>query len=245
MPAARKIWLPIFLILVVVSLCTWLVWPARVQVEEVVPISKFETPNRTNLNRGGNPDHKKGDFLAQMNEGTRSISKLPNIGQTPLIPQDANDYVISVAEALKHPEKFPERLSPAIAPPPFDKQAFKDDPEKYLKTVEPGRVFQPAQPGVGIQSIQRRSPKLVRILQNETAFLRVWASPGAPVTYTSFDLGQFENLLTSITVLAGDDGIATAEFTGSPGTVNDVNILVASPVNSGQIRFIVNISIPK
>jgi len=73
----------------------------------------------------------------------------------------------------------------------------------------------------------------------------VRATPGAPVTFTSFDLGQFENQLTSITVRADDKGIATARFIGSPGTINDVNILVASPVNSGQAKFAVNVVLPR
>ena len=81
--------------------------------------------------------------------------------------------------------------------------------------------------------------------QGQSIPLRVRATPGAPVTFTSFDLGQFENQLTSITVQADKQGIATARFVGSSGTINDVNILVASPVNSGQAKFAVNVVLPR
>jgi len=64
---------------------------------------------------------------------------------------------------------------------------------------------------------------------------------GAPVTFTSFDCGAFSNLLTSITVTADTDGVATATFLATPGTLNETNILAASPLCSGQVNFSVTI----
>jgi len=65
--------------------------------------------------------------------------------------------------------------------------------------------------------------------------------PEMPVTFTSFDLGRFENDLASITVQAGKDGLAKCTFTGSVGTIGKVNILASCPETSGQVKFIIEI----
>ncbi len=165
-------------------------------------------------------------------------------GNTPLVKSDANPQAASVAEALAT-KTHPERLTPAILPAAFDRESYQKDPRAYINTIEPGRVFQSAQPGQGVFPLRTLTPRLVEIVQGQSVPLRVRVQPGAPVTFTSFDLGQFENQLNSITVRADDRGIATARFTGSPGTINDVNILAASPLNSGQAKFVVNISLPR
>lgn len=134
---------------------------------------------------------------------------------------------------------------PAIPPTPFDKKSYNLNPEKYLSVVEPGRVFQTAQPSATTAKLTALSRRYVQIQQGETVPLRVRALPGMPVTFTSFDLGQFENQLTSITVKADRYGIATVKFTGTTGTINDVSILAASPSTSGQARFVVTVKLPK
>lgn len=162
------------------------------------------------------------------------------IGQTPFIPKDANPMVRSVAEAIET-QKYPERLHPLIAPKPFDKNAYKLNPQAYLDIVEPGRVFHPAPPGPGVPRLTTLSPLMIDVPQKETISLKVRGVPDAPVTFTSFDLGAFQNQLTSITVAADSTGIAVARFTGTPGTVNAVNILAASPMSSGTLKFRVNV----
>ena len=165
-------------------------------------------------------------------------------GLSPPFDPDANPQTRSVADALTQ-KKFPERLSPAISPKAFDRKAFKANPNAWVNTIEPGRVFQPAQPGRATPRILTFSRRYQRITQGETVALRVRVTPGAPVTFTSFDLGAFENQLTSINVLANLRGVATARFTGTAGTINDVRILAASPIASGQVNFRVNVSLPK
>ena len=81
--------------------------------------------------------------------------------------------------------------------------------------------------------------------QGETIPLQVRALPNAPVSFSSFDLGRFQNHLTSITVEANDAGVATVQFTAPPGTINHVNILVASPMTAGQAKFVVEVLRPK
>ena len=66
-----------------------------------------------------------------------------------------------------------------------------------------------------------------------------------PVTFTSFDLGVFDkSQLTTVTVQADGRGVAEAVFTAPPGTVDDVRIMAASPVTTGQVRFVVNVQWP-
>ncbi len=165
----------------------------------------------------------------------------PNYGVAQPIPEDANPNVASVAEALRT-GKYPERLSTLIQPAPFDEDDYEADPKTYLDVVEPGRVWQSAQPGSDIPRLHRLTPRFVEIDQGETISLRARALPGAPVTFTSFDMGAFQNRLTSVTLRADEDGLAVARFTGTPGTLFDVHILAASPVASGQLGFTVTVN---
>lgn len=164
-------------------------------------------------------------------------------GKTPAVKPDANPNVKSVVEAIKG-NKFPERLTPMVLPKPFDPEAFDKDPQAYLDVVEPGRAFAPAQPGKGVSKIKALSPYFQKVEQGGSVKLKTTGKPGMPVTFTSLDLGQFSNQLTSVTVLVNEKGIAEAEFFATPGTIADARIIAASPVTSGQSRFIVNIHLP-
>ncbi len=166
------------------------------------------------------------------------------VGVTQTIRHDANPMVASVAEALQK-GNHDERLSEMIVPAKFDEKAYIADSESYLNTVEPGRIWQPAQPKEGVPQAQAASPEYVEALQGEAVALKVQVVPHAPVTFTSFDLGAFSNRLTSITVAADEKGMAIAPFTGTPGTYNEVHILAASPLTSGQVKFSVFIVVPK
>ena len=110
--------------------------------------------------------------------------------------------------------------------------------------VEPSRVFGSKQPGPGVKPILARSARFHRVKQGESVRLQVQVTPKSPVAFTSFNLGSFENNLTSITVAAGEDGLAEAVFTASRGTIDDIPILAASPETSGQIAFTVNVQVP-
>ena len=165
-------------------------------------------------------------------------------GTFPLIPKDANVHVKSVAEALKN-GTHPERVSSMVLPQPFDAAAYKTNPAAYLDVVEPGRVWQPAQPGPNVPRIAALTARMFSVDQGVPTEIRVQSVPGAPVSFTAFDGGAFDNLLTSITVRADDKGVAKVTFTGTTGVINDVNILAASPLTSGQIKYIANITLPK
>ena len=165
-------------------------------------------------------------------------------GRVQPIRAQANPHVASVAEALRT-KKFPERVSTLIRPRPFDRKAYQRAPEAYCRRVEPGRVFQSAQPGPGVVRLRSVGRTTYRVVQGEVVRLRVRAVPGAPVTFTSFDLGAFQNELPSITVRADGKGVAEARFRGTPGTYNRVDILAASPMTSGRVRFCVFVELPR
>lgn len=172
-----------------------------------------------------------------------SIERI-DVGKNTPVLVDANPQVRSVAEALQSGE-HPERLSPLARPSPFDANSFAADPLVYLNTIEPGRVFQTAQPGPGVEVLRQISPRHISIRQGEKTKLRVQAVAGAPVTFKSFDLGRFENELTTISVRANEEGVAEVEFFGSPGTYNNVNILAGSPLTTGQAKFVVFVEVPR
>ena len=137
----------------------------------------------------------------------------------------------------------PERASSLIMPAPFDEAAFVADPESYLAISEPGRVWQPAQPGPDVPALQAFGPTRHRIGFGETASLMVRTLPNRPVSFTSFDLGTFQaNGLPNITVQANELGYAGVTFVASGGAIADVSILCASPVASGQVPFTVIIT---
>ena len=93
--------------------------------------------------------------------------------------------------------------------------------------------------------IRAEGKRFHRLKQGEAVRLTVEAEPFAPVSFNSNRLGQFENQLTSTTVVAGEDGIATATYTASGGTIDQVQILAGSPVNSGQVKFSLYVSVDR
>ncbi len=161
-------------------------------------------------------------------------------GKQPLIDPSANPNVASVYEALKE-KTHPERLSPFIQPAAFDPKIYAENPQKYLDVIEPGRVWQSAQPGPGIPVLASVSSTRQIMKQGEAVRLSVKTIAGQPVTFTSFDLGAFDNQLNSISVAANELGVAEATFTAPPGTIAGVSILAASPAASGNVRFVVDV----
>jgi hypothetical protein len=174
--------------------------------------------------------------------GEQSIGR--RMGRSPELNPNTNADTRSVAEALANPEKFPERLSPAFPARPFDLDEFKADPQAYLTTVEPGRVWQSLPKAEGVPQIARQSPLYQSLIQGETVTLQVKAISEAVVTFHSFDLGHFDNRLTTTSVQAGEDGIASVNFTASGGTFGELNILAASPQTSGQVNFVIKVGLP-
>lgn len=179
------------------------------------------------------------DPMARTRLLQEAIVMTDGYGTTPPITAD-NPQVRSALEALKKGANHPERLSPFIAPKPFDAVAYKADPQAYLDVAEPGRVFQSKPFAPDVARIEPVSPYFQDVRQGATVELAVKVTPGAPVTFTSFDCGAFDNGLTTQTVAADAAGVARVKFRGMPGTVLETNILASSPMTSGQARFKTN-----
>ena len=159
-----------------------------------------------------------------------------SIGVAPSIRADANANVASVAEASQT-GKFPERLSPLVAPKPFDEVAFSTNPQAYLDVIEPGRVFQGAAPGTDVPVLYAQGPASFTIPVGGSCTLTAITAPKAPITFTTLDLGTFPNHLTTITVQANDLGEASTIYSASGGVIAGVRVLTGSPLASGQVTF--------
>jgi hypothetical protein len=146
----------------------------------------------------------------------------------------------SVVEA-RETGRFPERLSPLVRPKPFDLQAYAADPQAYLDVVEPGRVWQTSDGASGVEALRAAGVAYMVVPPGGSVMLEVDAVPFAPVTFTSLDMGAFDNGLTSITVRADAGGRARVTFTAVAGTIDRVNILAGSPLTVGQARFAVRV----
>lgn len=169
--------------------------------------------------------------------------KLPpqNYGRSQPVKVATNVQVASVAEALKN-KNHPERVSVLFAPTIFDRAAFEANPDGYLNVIEPGRCMASAQPGPDVPVLKAVSDQRVSLSQGESVKLTVKGAPLAPVSLTSLDLATFaDNKLNAITVRADKEGVATVTLVATPGALNDVHVLAASPMASSQVRFTVEI----
>ncbi len=256
-PASRKLWLRVGFAGLSLLLIVGIIWALRSGPNEPLEVkskSKEGADNTTEPDEEGyimvGGVRRLASDVAPLaprdmdDEALAELQKELDYGELPRVPADENAHVESVAEAARD-GTHPERLSVLVRPAKFDAKAYKANPRAYLDTVEPGRVFQAAPSGPGVPRLRTTDARLKQVVQGETAALRVVAPPGAPVTFTSFDAGAFENRLTSITVAADQQGIAQAKFLATTGTIADVHILAASPVASGQARFVVNVVPPE
>ena len=158
------------------------------------------------------------------------------------VSADLNANTRSVAEA-KQTGKSPERLSAVFAPKAFNKTAFDANPQAYLDVVEPGRVFQTAKPAKGVIRLRAKDGLLVEMTAGGSTELVVVGVPGAPVTFTAFDGGIFQNQLNSVTVLGDETGVARVTYTAIRGTIDRVRVAAGSPLASNTVDFQVNVKL--
>ena len=168
-----------------------------------------------------------------------SASPIPS--RPPSLRPEASANAASIAEASRT-GKFPERLSPLMAPKAFDPAAFAANPQKYLDVVEPGRVFQSAAPGTQVPVLQAKATSSFSIPVGGSCTLAVITAANSVATFTSFDLGTFSNSLTSITVQANDRGEASTVYHASGGVIANAQVLAGSPGASGQVQFHILVS---
>lgn len=131
-----------------------------------------------------------------------------------------------------------------MAPKAFDSAAFSANPQKYLDTIEPGRVFQSAAPGAQVPVLQAKATNSFSIPVGGSCTLTVITAANSVTTFTAFDLGTFPNSLTSITVQANDHGEASTVYHASGGVIANAQVLAGSPGASGQVQFHIFVSTP-
>jgi len=179
------------------------------------------------------------DKLVEFQKAEPKYSKDPfDYGKSPDVPLATNVQTQALATALRK-KSNPELFSPLAEPAQFDADAYRKNPKAYLDSPMPSRAQFPAQPEKNVRRISVAGQTRLRIKQSGSVLLRVQSEPNFPVTFTSYDLGKFSNELTTISVEANSEGIAETRFFGTPGTVDNVRILCASPVCSGQVSFTV------
>lgn len=161
-----------------------------------------------------------------------------------IVPNDPNPRARSVWEAHET-GRFPERLTPLVAPKPFDPAAWAKDPQAYLDVVEPGRVDQastdPQAPPITVADAQR----FHRVTSRTLTVLTARAQPLAPVSWATTRGGVFaESKAGAVTVRADADGLARVTYFASPVVTGETVILASSPMCAGQAEFIVFVDPP-
>jgi hypothetical protein len=163
----------------------------------------------------------------------------------PRRPRRTGQQILSVQEALRNPQAFPQRLSLNANIPDFDRAAYLANPAAYCAEHVPARCFQAAQPGPGVKRLQSQSAYFLPCRQDQEVELVMQAEPFMPVTFTATHGGTFaESRLLSVTVRADSRGIATATFRPGTGVIADAPVFAASPSSLGVVKTVVNVSLP-
>ena len=170
---------------------------------------------------------------------------VPNPGRAPYVPADTNAHTAKLSEELKASIGKSPAKSTYYGAEPFDRDAYVKDPAAYLTLTRPARVFQSAQPSEDVDPISSNTEFYQEILQGESVVLEVKAEPKMPVTFHTQQLGEFDNRLKTITVEASEEGIARASYRAVSGVAGLINVMAASPVNSGQLKYIINVNLPE
>jgi hypothetical protein len=170
-------------------------------------------------------------------------SSKPTLQDT-AVPGDINPQVASVVEAVRT-GKYPERLSIAVDPKPFDPSKFAANPQEYLNIVEPGRVYQTAAAGPDAVPLIAADERAISVPVLGSTALSVRGKPNAPVSWTILDGGMFaHNHLASTTVMTNAEGVATVTYQATPGTIANVQILVGSPLMVGTLTMVIRVVDP-
>lgn len=169
------------------------------------------------------------------------------------IALDATPQVKSAVEASLA-KTHPERLTCAVLPAAFDAKKWSSDEAyraEYLRNPEPARCYQSAQPGKGVHRIALACPNYIETLQGRPVTLSVRATPGMPVTFTSFDAAHFTagsgntgSQLTTQTCISDGNGVATATLVAPSGVIDDCRVIASCPVDAGLAKITVHVRLP-
>ena len=182
---------------------------------------------------------------------------LPNTGLPDPISPDTGEQVRFLADELKKSPVL-NRTATSIytKAEPFDLKNYNQNPEEYLSKIRPSRVYQtaaqlalePTKTGKSkteaFPALNANSNLFQTILFGETVNLSAKGTPGMPVTFHTNQYGTFENSLKTMSVKFGEDGFAKVSYTAGPGALGLIKILAASPVHTGQLKFVVRVLSP-
>ncbi|MEK7412847.1 MAG: hypothetical protein AAB263_05980 [Planctomycetota bacterium] len=156
-----------------------------------------------------------------------------------ILPDDPNPRAQSILEAHRT-KQFPERLTPLVAPKPFDRAAWERDPQSYVNVVEPGRVEQSSNDPAATPIRALDGHRMQQVSIGSRTVLRVQALPYAPVSWVTTSGGLFtESKVGAVTVRADVNGIAQVTFYATPGLSGGTSILAASPFCGGQAEQLI------
>jgi hypothetical protein len=128
--------------------------------------------------------------------------------------------------------------SKAAATADWDPVAYERDPADYCAEVVGERAWQIAQPGADVPFLEAVGPTSVVARTGDIIRLSAKTKPGAPVSWTSNGLGEFRTTgLPSISVQSDQDGIASADFRLTQGTVGHVLITARKKKSEGAIAY--------
>ena len=219
-----------------------------VPVEEIVTVGGVDRPRRDIDSSASekSSDNVTGDQAEDPSKApsVATVAPFARIGVAPRLRGDENAEVAGLMAELKSPEGAKSARSTFFAPEEFDVQSYQANPAEYLTRIRPARVFYPAQPGPDVKPIATESRSFQQVLQGEKVVLRVKADPGSVIAFYTPQTGRFDNLLSSYTVAADENGIATATWLATTGSYGINDILAASPVHSGQLQFRVDVQLP-
>lgn len=133
--------------------------------------------------------------------------------------------------------------SQAGANPAWDQAAYDRDPAAYCAQVVGDRAWQIAQPGADVPFLEPVGPTSLVARTGDIIRLSAKTKPGAPVSWTSNGLGEFKRTgLPSISAPSDQDGIASADFRLTQGTVGNVLITAGSPVCGSTLNYLIRIT---
>lgn len=162
----------------------------------------------------------------------------------PVPPGDQAQWMAAQVDSVRAATRsgqHPERLSPGIDGPAWDRAAYQRDPLAYLSVTEPSRAWKDgAEPGLP-EIVLIEPAGMRRVEPGGTVAVRVQTTPYAPVSALATAGGAFDNGLASITVAADAAGVGTVLWTATPGTVAEAGVTLASPGAVGVAKVIVTV----
>ena len=201
--------------------------------EDMTVVGGVERPKRDILQTKHDPVAIRAKYLAS----------LPKVGVAPSVSKEDSPAAAKLLEEAAKKDGERRYLSTSSKTEPFDRDAYLASPEDYLVLTRPGRIRQSLAPAKGVVPLRSQGGQFFQILQGESVFLSATAEPGMPVTFHTQQLGEFDNRLKTISVAADKEGVAKVKYHAVTGVVGVVQVMAASPVHSGRLDYVVEVSV--